>query len=198
MNMVLMLVVAMVVALLGVFLATVTERAKRRKGIPYLSAGLEAMGRLATPRNWVSGYEQPRLYLANIAEGTHIDGILTKKTDAAIATRYLLGKFGTDGDHVAVAGAADTPLFVIEDEAGAAEDPVACKVLASCGGTVKMVNDATGAIAVGDVLVAAAGGKVKKIAAGVGNYYVVGIALVAAAADGDVMEVAPVGSWKTQ
>lgn len=139
-----------------------------------------------------------RVALANIAEGQRLTGNITRKTDAAIATRFLLGKVGTDGDHIAVAGASDTPYGVITDEAGAAEDLVNVAILACTQGTLKVVNDATGAIAVGDVIVPAASGKVKKIAAGAGNYYVVGIAMQTAAADGDQFEIAPIGSWKTQ
>lgn len=139
----------------------------------------------------------PLVGLANIAEGTHAGGI-TKLTDAAQALRFALVKVGTDGDHVAVAGAADTPYGVCTDEAAAAEEPVNVQPLATAHGTMRVVNDATGALAVGDQLVPAAAGKVKKIAAGAGNYYVVGIAMQTAAADGDVLEIIPIGSWKTQ
>lgn len=139
----------------------------------------------------------PLVGLANIAEGTR-EGGLTKYADAAQTLRFALVKVGTDGDHVAVAGASDTPYGVCTDEAAAAEDIVNVVPLACANGTVKVVNDATGAIAVGDLLVPAASGKVKKIAAGAGNYYVVGMAMQTASADGDVMEIIPIGAWKTQ
>ena len=136
--------------------------------------------------------------LANIGEGTHGNGALSKRTDAAHASRYLLGKFGSDVDHVAIAGAADVPLFLVTDEAAAAEDLVACQLLAVSDGTVKMVTNGAGVLAAGDLLVPAAGGKVAKKAAGAGNYYIVGIALQAAAAtDGLELEVVPIGAWQT-
>jgi hypothetical protein len=136
--------------------------------------------------------------LANIAEGTHELGRLTKFSDGAIGSRFLLVKAGTDSDHVALAGAADTPYGVCIDEAAAAEEEVGIRALACAGATVKVTNDATGALVFGDILVPAASGKVKKIAAGAGNYYVVGMAIQAAAADGDILEIIPIGSWKTQ
>jgi hypothetical protein len=140
-----------------------------------------------------------RTALSNIAEGTHQSGILNFRADAALASRYLLVKRGSDDAHVAVAGAADAPLYVALDEAGAAEDPVACQAIGCCAGTVKLVTNGAGVLAAGDILVPAAGGKVAKIAAGAGNYYVVGIATAAVAAtDGDQLEAIPIGAWKTQ
>jgi hypothetical protein len=125
------------------------------------------------------------LALANIAEGTH-HGSITKKTDAAIATRYLLGKFGTDVDHVAVCGASDMPLGIISDEASAAEELVAVQFLSATDKTRKCV--ASEAIAITDELYTAANGKVQNLPAGAGTYYKVGRPLQAAAADGDVIE----------
>jgi hypothetical protein len=135
--------------------------------------------------------------MANIAEGTRQGGI-TKFTDAAHTLRFLLVKFGSDANHVAIAGAADTPWGVCTDEAAAAEEEVNAQPLACCQGTIKLVNDATGALAVGDLVVPAASGKTKKIAAGAGNYYVVGMVVQAATSDGDVYEAIPIGAWKTQ
>lgn len=148
-------------------------------------------------RATVNGKGVPLVGLANIAEGTH-DGSLTKYSDGAIASRFLLVKAGTDSDHIALSGATDTPYGVCTDEASAAEEEVNVNLLACNKQTQKVTNDATGAIAFGDLLVPAANGKVKKIAAGAGNYYVVGMALQAAAADGDIFEMAPIGAWKTQ
>lgn len=142
---------------------------------------------------------RPRVALANIAEGTHGMGVFNFRTDAAHASRYLLVKRGTDDAHVAIAGAADVPLYICTDEGAAAEEPVACQALAAARGSVKAVTDGSTALAAGDVLVPAASGKVKKIAAGAGNYYVVGIATAAVAAtDGDELEMIPIGAWKTQ
>lgn len=158
--------------------------------------------KLAAVLAWLSVLAQRamgRTALANIAEGTHQNGILNFRTDAALATRYLLLKRGSDDAHVAVAGASDTPIYVALDEAGAAEEPIACQAIACASGTIKLITNGAGALAAGDVLVPAAGGKVAKIAAGAGNYYVVGIATAAVAAtDGEQLEAIPIGAWKTQ
>lgn len=140
----------------------------------------------------VSRAKRNAVALANAEEGVHGDGILTKRTDAAHATRYLLVKFGTDEDHVAIAGAADFPIGVCMDEAAAAEELVAVKCLGGSQGTVRMVTDGSGALVAGDRLIPAANGKVKKVAAGVGLQWVVGIVAKApATVDGTPFEVIP-------
>jgi hypothetical protein len=58
-----------------------------------------------------------RVRLANIAEGRHVTGNITKKLDAVPAERWVLCKFGSDVDHVNIAGAADIPLGVITTSA---------------------------------------------------------------------------------
>lgn len=140
-----------------------------------------------------------RVALANIAEGERLSGNLTRLSDGAIASRHLLVKRGTDDKHIVLAGASDTPYGICTDEASAAEEPVNVRLLACATQTVKFVSDGTGSLAFGDILVPAASGKVKKIAAGAGNYYVVGMCLATVAAtDGEVFEVAPIGAWKMQ
>jgi hypothetical protein len=140
-----------------------------------------------------------RTALANIAEGTHSHGVFTFRTDASLAERYLLMKRGSDDAHVAVAGAGEVPPFVCLDEASAAEDPVACQALACANGTIKLVTNGAGALAAGDLVVPAASGRVAKIAAGAGNYYVVGMVVAAVGATaGEVFEAIPIGAWKTQ
>lgn len=134
------------------------------------------------------------LHLANIGEGTHGSGVLSKLAGEAIP-RYRLCKFGADDDHVVFADAGEQALFVATDEAAAAEDLIALQALALSPGTVKLITNGAGALARGDLLVAAADGKVAKKAAGAGNYYVVGVALHAVAAtDGLELEAIPVGS----
>ncbi len=134
-------------------------------------------------------FRRSRLISAvNVAEGTH-HGSITKKTDAAIATRFLLGKFGSDVDHVAVNGANDKPLGIITDEAAAAEDLVNVAFLGASGGTRKCV--ASEAIALTDELFTAANGKVQNLPAGAGTYYKVGRPLQTAGADGDILEFEP-------
>lgn len=127
-----------------------------------------------------------RVFLANIAEGTH-DGGITKAVDAAITERFLLGKIGSAADRVAVCGAADIPLGVITDEAAAVGDLVSVALLGSNRGTVKMVAGA--AIAQGALLEPAANGRVQTLGAGAGTHHVVGRALDAAGAAGEPIEV---------
>src|ERR1043165_577994 len=83
-------------------------------------------------------YGSPKtVRLSNIAEGTH-DGNITKAVDAAITERFLLAKVGSASDRVAVAGAADTPIGVITDEAAAAAELVNVALLGSSPGTLRM------------------------------------------------------------
>lgn len=126
---------------------------------------------------------------ANIAEGRHLDGRITKLADAAIASRWLLVKFGTDADHVDLCGATDVPIGVCTDEPEAAEDATAVDLLGAAPGTTLMV--ASEAITAGELVFTAASGKVQDLPAGAGTYYQVGRALNAAGADGDLVEVAP-------
>lgn len=132
--------------------------------------------------------------LANIAEGTH-EGSITRKTDAAVSTRYLLAKQGTDADHVAACGAAEVPLGVFTDEASAAEEYTAVELIGVTKRTVLMV--ASEAIDAGEQVFTAASGKVQDTTVGANTTYLVGTALTAATADGDLIEVASCGPVKT-
>lgn len=126
--------------------------------------------------------------VANIfTEGIH-EAAKTVKLDATVTVRNLLYKLGSDAAHVAVCAAtADVPLGTIDDE-GVAENDVALLILGK-GPTKKMV--ASEAIVVGDILFTTTSGKVQNApGAGAATYYQVGVALTAAAADGDVIEVA--------
>lgn len=135
---------------------------------------------------WLYNRKRGSVMFANIAEGTHEHSI-TRKTDAAIATRHLLYKKGSDNDHIAVAGVADLPQGVVADEAGAAEEYVSVNILGK-GPTKRMI--ASEALVVGDEIFTAANGKVQNRPAGAGTYWYVGTALSAAAGDGDIVEVA--------
>jgi hypothetical protein len=128
------------------------------------------------------------VYLANIAEGTHEGGI-TKLSDAAITERWVLGKVGSASDRVAICGAADIPIGVITDEASAAGEAVCVSPLGASRGTVRMV--ASVAVVQGALLEPAASGRVQTLGAGAGTHHVVGRALDAASAAGDVIEVDP-------
>lgn len=122
----------------------------------------------------------------NIGEGT-FKNAKTYKADAAVATRFLLAKIGTDQNHSAACGANDIPIGVITDEAAAAEDLVAVELLGISNRTLLMV--ASEAITAGEAVYTAAGGKIQDLPAGAGTYHKVGHALTAAAADGDLIEV---------
>lgn len=125
---------------------------------------------------------------ANSVIGTH-RGSITRLTDAAVSTRYLLGATGSDAAHVAVCGASTAPLGVIADEASASGEEVSVELLGSAGSTVRMV--AGGVIAVGSLVYTAANGLVTTLSGTAGTYYCVGIALSAATASGEVIEVDP-------
>lgn len=129
------------------------------------------------------------------AEGTHLNGILSKRADGALATRFLLMKPGSDEDHVVVATAADFPYGVALDEAALAEDLVQVQTL-TCAGTVKMQTDGSGALVAGDFLIPAAAGQVKKMAVAVGQQYIVGQVIKApATVAGTIFEVRPLGCF---
>jgi hypothetical protein len=132
----------------------------------------------------------PRLRLANIAEATHGDGNITKKVDAVQALRHVLVNIGSDIDHVAVTTAGtEIPLGVCDDEAAAIEDNINVQLLGQKEGTILMVAHA--AITAGDMLVAAAAGRVQTLTGlGAATYYIVGRALNAATTQDDLVEVA--------
>lgn len=141
---------------------------------------------------WSQGFRRRRYTpAANIGEGTH-EGALSKFADAALTARFLLVKFGSDADHIAIAGANDKPLGICPDEvatADIAERKLAVQLLGISKSTMLAV--ASEAIALTDDLYTAAGGKVQNLPAGAGTYYKIGRPLQTAAADGDVLEFEP-------
>ncbi len=140
--------------------------------------------------SWIASRPRGHLLasLANVAEGFY-PGRKTYKTDAAVGTRYLLGKIGSDLSHVAVCGAADKPLGIISDEAAAAEDLVNVDLLGTT--TETKIGVASEAIAVGADVYTAADGKVQDEPAAAGTYWRIGKALSAAGADDDQIEFDP-------
>lgn len=123
--------------------------------------------------------------LANIGEGSHGSGQITKLTDAAITGRYRIMKVGSDAAHIAVAGAADVPLGICPDEAAGAELPVNVQLLGTMGSTTKVLLGGT--VAMNDELAATAGGAAIKLPTTTGTYYPIGRAL-AAGVSGDTIE----------
>jgi hypothetical protein len=125
----------------------------------------------------------------SLGDGTHPDGKLSLLTDAAITTRYLLGKVGSDANHIAViAAASDEPKGVIFDEASAAELLVGVQLLGCAPGTVLMV--AQGTIGADVDLYSHSNGKVTVAPTTAGTFWKVGRSRSGASAD-QVIEVEP-------
>lgn len=150
-----------------------------RLAAPFISA----MVLINTARHSFRWERTPQLRAANIAEGVH-DGATTRLTDAAITTRNLLYKKGSDADHIAVAGAGDVPMGTVDDEAAAAEEHVAVKLLGK-GPSKRMV--ASEAIGAGVRVYSAAGGKVAT-----SGTLCVGVSITASTGDGVELEVTDV------
>lgn len=129
----------------------------------------------------------------NIAEGTHTKAI-TKLTDAAISTRYLNVKIGSDSGHVAVSDADEKPVGVATDEAEGAEEPIAVGFFGATDETRKGVS--ADAIAVGDDIYTADSGKIQVEPTVAGTYYRTGRALTAAAGANEVVEYEPIAPVK--
>lgn len=122
--------------------------------------------------------------------GVHEGGRKTYLADAAISTRFLLVKAGSDLDHVAVIDSVlDIPLGVCNDEPVDTTSPVTVQCLLGADTTVRMV--AAHAITIGQPVVTHGDGKVEALGTTAGMFWCVGYALTAATADGDVIEVQP-------
>lgn len=117
--------------------------------------------------------------------GTHANGILTLAAEVAITTRYLAVQKGTAADGVIINVANTRPLGVCLDEP--ASGVKAAVALFGCSpGTLKV--RASKAIAVGAKVFTAAGGKFTDTHST--GAFLVGRAITAAAADGDLIELA--------
>jgi hypothetical protein len=127
-----------------------------------------------------------RANFANIAEGAHTSGNITKLSDAALATRFFLVKIGSDSDHVAASAAnTDIPLGVCTDEAPAAEELVNVALLGVANGTSKITLGGT--VAAGDMLQSNGDGTAIKLLTTTGTFYNVGRALQSGVS-GDTIE----------
>jgi len=115
-------------------------------------------------------------------------GTMTKIADAAQATKHLLVKFGSAATHIAVNGVATAPIGTCPDTP-ALGDSAAVLLLGSASESITMV--ASEAITVGSRVFAAADGEISDLPAGAGTYFCVGVALEAAAADQDEIQVDP-------
>lgn len=163
MNNYLLFAFALPVIALALFIIVRLARRLRRAGL--------AAAQNTNPANW----------------GSHA-GAITKLSAAAIGTRFLVGKFGADADHVAICGAGDLPLGIITDEAAGAEEVVSVAFLGAQSRTLAAV--ASEAIAITDELYTAANGQVQNLPAVDGTYYKIGQPLTAAGA-GEVVEFVP-------
>lgn len=153
-----------VLAVVSFVVANTTRRARRNSLVPAINT---------LPPNW----------------GVNSNG-KTMLSSAAVATRFLLGKFGADYRHVAaLAAASDEPIGVITDEASAAEEEMFVELLGLTNRTVPVVAGV--AITLGADLYALASGKVGLKPTAAGTYWKVGKALQPADADGDVFEMQP-------
>lgn len=109
-----------------------------------------------------------------------------RTNDAAITARHLLWKKGATDGGVALNGATDCPLGTIDNtETGTGKGETI--LLLGRGPTKKMV--ASEAISAGEQVYTAANGQVQDTPTGA-SVYLVGTALTAALAAGDLLEVA--------
>ncbi len=116
--------------------------------------------------------------LANIGEGAHGNGLLTRVAGTVITKGQLLKKGASDKEVAVCDALTDVALYVAMDSAAVGE-VVPCGVLGNLTGTVLFL--ASGAIAVGDA--------VGPTGTAVANGLTCGRALVAAA-DGELYEAA--------
>lgn len=137
---------------------------------------------------------QKSIQLANAITAINITpkGRATYLADAIFASRYLLCKPGSDANHIAIAGAADIPLGVVDDMTPTTDTDLSywlpVDLLGMCEDTKRM--QASAAIAVGAFVVPAAAGQIAT-APGSGAGYAIGRARSAAAAGNDLIEVIP-------
>lgn len=117
--------------------------------------------------------------------GTHATGVVPMRAEVTITTRYLLVQKGTAADGIIVNVAATRPWGVCLDEPTSG-NTAAVAILGCAPGTQKM--RASKAIAAGVKVFTTAGGKITDTHA-TGAFFV-GRAVTAAAADGDLLEVA--------
>lgn len=133
------------------------------------------------------GFTARREEIANEAStvGTHANGILPFTAETTLTNRYFLVQKGATADGIILNVAATRPWGVCLDEPTSG-NKAAVALLGCAEGTLKMRANA--AVTVGQMLYTAAGGKVSPTYGA--TLFMVGRAVTAAAADGDLVEVA--------
>lgn len=136
---------------------------------------------------------------ANIAEGTHEGGRISRFAEAALV-RNTLWKKGTADNQVLTCGASDRPLGVGQDDRDAADavEPVGLECLGAATRTLLAVCAEN--IACGVDLYTAANGEVQDLPTAAGTYYRVGYSITAGVADGliEFVSCAPVAVTVTE
>ena len=116
--------------------------------------------------------------------GSHASGLVTRITEVAFDTPYLLARKGTAARQILLGTATARPLGSVADSALITTD-IGVRLL---GGPDTQLLIADGVIAVDNPVYTAAAGKVSATAAS--GSYLVGVALTATTADGQEIEVA--------
>ena len=111
---------------------------------------------------------------------THIDGIITKVGDAAIAQYLLVQKGASLATNVAVFTSGN-PFGVTLYGGVSATESSPVRLLQNGQGTVLFTSDSSAAINVGDLLVGVSGGTVKTNTAVTTEILIVGVAIEACA-----------------
>lgn len=135
---------------------------------------------------------------ANVETASGSHKVLTRRADAALSSRYLLVKSGSDALHAAVCGAADYPIGSTSDTPGAAEDIINVNPLSNSEYT-RQLRAAT-ALAAGVDVYTAANGFVQALPSSAGTYYKVGRTVAAAVQEASgsfTVEVATQSPGKT-
>lgn len=138
----------------------------------------------------VEGRKRWKTFANAVIAGTvpsHPEGLVTRTLEAKVESRKLLVRQGTAAHEVLLGTASNKPLGVVDDT-GAVGERLAVELLGAAAGTTVLI--AGGAVAPGDDVFAAAGGKVTTLPVPDGTYWQVGTALTGGA-DTEEIEVVP-------
>lgn len=161
----------------------------------FVSVFLTLLAACALLSAWITSRPRGRQFtpLANdgaLTWGIHHGARKTYLADAAIATRYMLVKAGSDDNHMAIVSSVlDIPLGICTDEPADTVSPVNVQLLNGADRTVPMT--AAGAITAGQPVVTNGDGYVKALPSTAGMYWCVGFAVTTATTLGDLVEVQP-------